>query len=68
MDDPAPPALRDMLDDAWNPPNVWPSDVIEYPAEKRDEVMQRMGVLLTEVAQEAGCSHEMALEFCDAME
>ena len=30
--------------------------------------MQRMGVLLTEVAQEAGCSHEMALEFGDAME
>ena len=27
-----------------------------------------MGILLTEVAQEAGCTHEMALEFGDAME
>ena len=29
--------------------------------------MQRMGVLLTEVAQEAGCTHEMAREFGEVM-
>ncbi len=39
-----------------------------YSSDKRDEVMQRMRVLLTEVAQEAGCAHEMALEFGGAME
>ena len=68
MDDPAPPAVRDMLDHALESAQRLAIDVIEYPADKRDEVMQRMGVLLAEVAQEAGCSHEMALEFGDAME
>jgi hypothetical protein len=41
-------------------------NVIEYLADKRDEVMQRMGSLLTDV--EAGCKHEMMLEFGNAME
>ena len=43
MDDPAPPALRDMLDDALESGQRLAIDVIEYPADKRDEVMQRMG-------------------------
>ena len=43
-------------------------EVIEYPANKRDQVMQCMGSLLTEVAREAGCTHEMAHEFGAAME
>jgi len=34
----------------------------------RDEVMQRMGSLLTEVALDAGCPYEMAREFGTAME
>jgi hypothetical protein len=68
MDDPALPAVRGMLDNALESAQRLAIDVIEYPADKRDEVMQRMGVLLTEVAQEAGCCHEMALEFGNAME
>ena len=54
MDDTAPPTVRDMLDNALESAQRLAIDVIEYLADKRDEVMQRMGVLLTEVAQEAG--------------
>jgi hypothetical protein len=56
-----------MLDHALESAQRLAIDVIEYPADKRDEVMQRMGVLLTEVAQEAGCTHEMAREFGEVM-
>ena len=68
MDDPVPPIVPDVLDHAWESAQRLAIDVIEYPADKRDEVMRRMGSLLTEVAREAGCTHEMALEFGDAME
>ena len=51
MADPAPPVVRDMLDHALESAQRLAIDVIEYPADKRDEVMQRMGVLLTEVAR-----------------
>ena len=43
-------------------------EVIEYPANKRDQVMQCMGILLTAVAREPGCTQEMAHEFGAAME
>jgi hypothetical protein len=68
MPDPTPLAVRDILEHAAESAQRLAIDVIEYPASKRDEVIQRMGVLLTEVAQEAGCTHEMAHEFGDAME
>ena len=35
---------------------------------QRDEVMRHMGSQLREVAREAGCTHEMAREFGNAME
>jgi hypothetical protein len=38
------------------------------PAGKRDAVSQRMETMLTEIASEAGCRHEMAREFDAAME
>ena len=68
MADPAPLAVRDMLDHAWESAQRLAIDVIEYAADKRDEVMRRMGILLTEVALEAGCTHEQAHEFGAAME
>jgi hypothetical protein len=68
MVDSVPLAVRDMRDNALESVQRLAIDVIEYPADKRDEVMRRMGVLLTEVAREAGCTHEMATEFGDAME
>ena len=43
-------------------------DVIEYPSDKRDEVMRRMGILLTEIALEAGCTNDKAREFGASME
>jgi hypothetical protein len=61
MYDSAPPVTRDVLDHAWQSAQRLTADVIEYPAEKRDEVMPRMGVMLAEIAREAGCTHEMAL-------
>jgi hypothetical protein len=45
-----------MLDPALESAQRLANDVIEYPADRRDEVMRRMGVLFTEVAQEAGCT------------
>ena len=43
-------------------------EVINYPSDERDEAMQRIGGLITDVACEAGCTHEMALEFGAALE
>jgi hypothetical protein len=68
MDDPAQPDVGDLFDHAWESAQRLASDVTGYPVDQRDEVMQRMGSLLTEVALEAGCSHEMACEFGTAME
>jgi hypothetical protein len=68
MDDPVPPVVRDVLDDAWQSAQRLAIDVINYPPGQRDEVMRRMGGLLTEVAREAGCTHKMAREFGNAME
>jgi hypothetical protein len=51
MTDPMPRAVQDVLDHASQSAQRLATDVIEYPAEKRDEVMQRMGGLLTEVAR-----------------
>ena len=58
MDDPAPLSVRDVLDQAWQSAQRLAIDVIEYPADKRDEVMRRMGLLLTGIAREAGCTHQ----------
>jgi hypothetical protein len=41
---------------------------MDYSADKRYQMMQRMGVLLTEIALEAGCTREQAHEFGAAME
>ena len=57
-----------MLDHALESAQRLAIDVIEYPADKRDEVMQRIGGLITDVACEASCTHEMALEFGTALE
>jgi hypothetical protein len=43
-------------------------EVIDYSPDKRNEVMRRIGGLLTDVPCEAGCTREMALEFDAAME
>ena len=55
MADPAPPVIRDVLDHAWEVAQRLAIEVIEYPADKRDQVMQCMGSLLVEVARQAGC-------------
>jgi hypothetical protein len=68
MVDPAQRAVSDVLDDAWGSAQRLAIDVIEYPADKRDEVMQRMGILLTEIALEAGCTRGQACEFGATME
>ena len=68
MADPVPRAVQDVFDHAWQSAQRLAMDVIEYPADKRDEVMQRMGVLFMEVAREAGCTDQMAWEFGVAME
>jgi anaerobic ribonucleoside-triphosphate reductase len=68
MADPIPPVVQDVLDHAWQSAQRLAIDVIEYPADKRDEVMQRTGSLFTEVAREAGCTEQMAREFAAAME
>jgi hypothetical protein len=68
MADRLPPVMQDVLDHAWQSAQRLAIDVIEYPADKRDEVMQRMGILFTEVARDAGCTHSMAREFGAAME
>jgi hypothetical protein len=38
-----PPAVQDVLDHAWQSAQRLAIDMIEYPADKRDEVVQRMG-------------------------
>jgi hypothetical protein len=68
MADVPPPDVRDIFNDAWESAQRLAIDVIQYPAEKRDAVVQRMGTILTEIASEAGCPHEMAREFGAAME
>jgi hypothetical protein len=68
MAEPAPPDVRNIFDHAWESAQRLAIDVIEYPDEKRDAVMQRMGTILTEIAIEAGCPREMAREFGAAME
>jgi len=68
MTDLSPPVVRDVLDQAWQSAQRLAIGVIKYPADKRDEVMQHLGGLLTEVAREAGCSRKMACEFGAAME
>ena len=68
MVDPAPPVIRDVLDHAWDFVQRLAIEVIEYPANRRDQVMQCIGSLLVEVARQAGCPHEAAREFAAAME
>jgi hypothetical protein len=68
MDDPVPPVVPDVLDHAWQSAQRLAIDVINYPANQREEVMRHMGSLLSEVAREAGCTHEMAREFGNAMQ
>jgi hypothetical protein len=68
MADPVPPVVRDVLDHAWQSAQSLAIDVIDFPVNKRDEVMQRIGSLLTAVASEVGCPHEMAREFGATME
>ena len=68
MADEPPLDVRDIFDDAWESDQRLAMDVIQYPAEKRDAVLQRMGILLPEIAVEVGCPHEMASEFGAAME
>ena len=68
MADVPPPDVRDIFNDAWESAQRLAIDVIQYPAEKRDAVVQRVGTILTEIASEAGCPHEMAREFGAAME
>ena len=69
MTDPAPLiVLLDVLDHAWRSVQRLAIDVIEYPADKRDEVVRHMGLLLTEVACVARCMHEKARKFGAAME
>jgi hypothetical protein len=60
--------LRDKFDHAWESAQRLAIGVIQYPAEKRDAVLQRMGAILTEIASVAGCPHDMAREFGTAME
>jgi hypothetical protein len=50
------PLYRTYSTTHGNQPNRLAIDVIEYPADKRDEVMQRMGILFTDVARDAGCT------------
>jgi hypothetical protein len=68
MADSLPPDLQSMLDYAWQSAQRLAIDVIDYPTDQRDEVMQRMGILFAEVAREAGCTPEVAQEFGNAME
>jgi hypothetical protein len=68
MADPMPPDVQAMLDHAWQTTQRLAVHVIEYPPAQRDEVMWCMGSLFAEIAREAGCTHETAQEFGDAME
>ena len=68
MADEPPPDVQDIFDHAWEPAQRLAIDVIQYPTEKRDAVLQRMGTILTEIASAAGCPHEMAREFGVSLE
>ena len=68
LTNPVPRTEQGVLDDLLASARQLAINVVEYPADQRDEVMQRMGILLTEVAQEAGCTHEIAIEFRATME
>jgi len=61
MADPAPSTVEEVLDDVLESAQRLAIDVIGYSPDKRDEVMWRMGILLAQVACEAGCMHEMVL-------
>ena len=67
-EDPPPSNLEDVLDDLLESAQRLAIDVIGCSPDMRDEVMVRMGILLTEVAKETGCTRELALEFGSAME
>jgi hypothetical protein len=68
MAEPAPHDVRDIFDHAWDSAQCLAIDVIEFPEDKRDAVMHRMGTVLIENANEADCPHEMAHDFGAAME
>jgi hypothetical protein len=57
-----------VLDHAWDVAQRLAIEVIGYPAQKREQEMQCMGILLAEVARQAGCPYEAAREFGAAME
>jgi acetyl-CoA carboxylase carboxyltransferase component len=46
-----------LVNQAWESAQRLAIDAIEYPADKRHEVMRRMGTLLTEVAREKPAAH-----------
>ena len=68
MDEPEVAISLSTLDHALESAQRLAIDVIEYPSDKRDEVMRRMGILLTEIALEAGCTGDKAREFGTSME
>jgi hypothetical protein len=68
LTNPVPRTEQGVLDDLLASARQLAINVVEYPADQRDEVMQRIGDRITEVACEAGCTHEMALEFGTTME
>jgi hypothetical protein len=68
MPDPVPCGEQDVLDDLLDSAQRLAIEVINYPSDERDEAMQRIGGLITDVACEAGCTHEMALQFSAVME
>jgi hypothetical protein len=43
MVEPAPPVIHDVLDHAWDVAQRLAIEVIEYPADKRDQVVQVHG-------------------------
>jgi hypothetical protein len=68
LTNPVPGTEQGVLNDLLESARRLAIDVVEYPAYRRDEVMQRIGGRITDVACEAGCTHEMALEFGTTME
>jgi hypothetical protein len=68
MADPVPRTEQEVLDDLLASAQQLAIEVVEHPADQRDEVMQRIGGLITDVACEAGCTREKALQFSTAME
>jgi len=68
MDEPEVAISLSTLEHALESAQRLAIDVIEYPSDKRDEVMRRMGILLTKIALEAGCTGDKAREFGTSME